>query len=377
MRKLYFIFLLIPFILLSYVYLAHYYPERLGKDPDLTTLQELDSKQFNIKRKGFVNRRADIIDRMLNHSGLISSLVKYFSPTTVGWPKKKILEKKDDLTLFDGDKPTPIFTWLGHSTILLKMNKTTILIDPVFSDFASPISFIASRFQKPVYSLSDLPPIDYVLISHDHYDHLDMDTVKFFKNKKSQFIVPLGVDSHLKVWGIEKERIQTADWWDEILIDGFKFICTPSQHMSGRSGIVGNRTLWSSWIIQTKDWNLYYSGDSGYDNHFKAIGNKYGPFDYAFMENGQYDKRWQAVHLMPEETAMAFKELKAKRMFPIHWGMFNLSLHHWYDPPLDLKLNCENCLIDLLEIGKIHSIDSQYISDSPMFLFLQKFRLKE
>jgi L-ascorbate metabolism protein UlaG (beta-lactamase superfamily) len=374
-------FVLLPFIFilvfLTVLYSLYYYPVTVGEEPKGEILKGiLNSKNYDKVKNGFNNLEVGIVEKMFKNYSMIDSVIKYFSPTTVGWPKNKILEEKDNLNIFHEDQEAPFFAWLGHSTILLRIENKNILIDPVFSDFASPVSFIAKRYQKPVYKLNELPPIDIILLSHDHYDHLDYETMMFFKDKKVKFIAPLGVDSHLVYWGINEEKIETFDWWEEYELGDLKFICTPAQHMSGRAGLVGYKTLWSSWIIQSEKWNIYFSGDSGYNSHFKLIGDKYGPFDYAFIENGQYNERWHAVHLLPDETVKAYHDLKTKRAFPIHWGMFNLSLHHWFTPPLEFMRLCDNCQIDLLPIGKVLKLDTPLIQPSEMFRFLQKIKDK-
>ena len=197
------------------------------------------------------------------------------------------------------------FIWLGHSTFLLRVAERTILVDPVFSNAASPVPFIAKRFQKTPLGLEDLPVIDFILISHDHYDHLDMDSIKFFKDKQADFIVPLGLSSHLMRWGIHQQRIKEADWWHSIKVGAINFTATPSQHFSGRDLFNSNKTLWASWVIATNSRRIFFSGDSGYDTHFKEIGSKLGPFDLAFIETGQYSLKWREVHMMPRESAQA------------------------------------------------------------------------
>ena len=157
------------------------------------------------------------------------------------------------------------------------------------------------------------------MISHDHYDHLDEESISFFKDAPTQFLVPLGVSSHLRHWGIPSERIVEHDWWQSSQLDGIEFIATPAQHFSGRTGLDGNQTLWASWVIRDEKTRLYFSGDSGYDTHFKEIEKTYGPFDLAFIECGQYNEKWREVH-MPEEALQAYRDLKAKRFMPIHWG---------------------------------------------------------
>lgn len=377
MKRAFLALLTLVAALLIYVYFFCYHPETLGRIPHGDILKRISqSKNYDVSRKGFVNQKVDIMDRMFEKYSILSSVIRYYFPTTVGWPEDKILEKKEDLSPYISKNNLSLYTWLGHSSILLKLSGKNILIDPVFSAFASPLSFIAKRFQAPVYNLEELPKIDIILISHDHYDHLDYKTVQFFKDKETLFITPLGVDSHLLHWGVTKEKVKTLDWWQKYEVDDLRFICTPSQHMSGREGIEGYKTLWASFVIKSPKLKVYFSGDSGYDTHFKEIGDRFGPFDMAFLENGQYDKRWQAVHLMPYETAFAYKDLKAKRAFPIHWGMFNLSLHHWFSPPLDFYKNCKDCKIDLLPIGKIARLDSIKDDSSIMLNYLKKMRDK-
>lgn len=376
-KKILVILLIFVFSSLGIVWGFFYYPETVGHKPEGELLQKIkQSPNYSQKREGFENRQAEVIDKMFDKYSFIDSFMRYYAPTNVGWPRVKIKELKDDLQRFEQMDIAPIYTWLGHSTILVRVENRNILIDPVFSDFASPLNFIARRFQAPIYSLEELPPIDMIVISHDHYDHLDYKTIQFFKNSQTKFIVPLGVDSHLLHWGVKKTNITSFDWWDEKTILDLKFIATPAQHMSGRDGFVGYQTLWAGWIIQSEKWKLFYSGDSGYDLHFKQIGDKYGPFDLAFLENGQYNERWHAVHLMPQETAQAYKDVKAKRMFPVHWGMFNLSLHHWFDPPIDLGEYCKDCNIDYLPLGKIQSLNEEQSSPNEMLEFLMNRKKK-
>ena len=300
------------------------------------------SKQYNQKTEKFENRRPGLIDKDREEFLSFSLIWDWFKGAKDATPKEKLPEEKVDLAEFLHGEETVKFIWLGHSSLLINFAGKIILVDPIFSSSASPVSFIGRRFQDPVIRLKELPKIDLILISHDHYDHLDMETVKFFKEKNITFVSSLGVGSHLEGWGVSKHKIIERDWMESFEYKSITFTAAPSQHFSGRGIIDGDKTLWSSWIIKSSKYSIYFSGDSGYDIHFKNIGEKYGPFDIAFIENGQYDVRFGSVHMLPEEVAIAYKELKAKKVFPIHWGMFDLSTHSWYEPPKRLLKAVEN-----------------------------------
>ncbi|MFC6996468.1 MBL fold metallo-hydrolase [Rufibacter roseus] len=229
-------------------------------------------------------------------------------------------------------------TWFGHSAVLIELNGKRIFADPMLGKRASPVSFIGSkRFSEELpIAIEDLPPLDYVLLSHDHYDHLDHGTIKKLKEKVKHFLVPLGVAAHLIKWGVPEERVTEFDWWEYATIDGFFFAATPARHFSGRTLWDRNATLWCSWVIKNGDQSVYFGGDSGYDEHFKQIGHKYGPFDLTMLECGQYNQAWRYIHMMPEETAQAHLDLKGEVLMPTHWGAFSLALHHWKEPIMRL-----------------------------------------
>ena len=223
--------------------------------------------------------------------------------------------------------------WFGHSSYLIHINGKNILVDPILSGHASPFWFAVKAFEgTDIYKVEDMPAvIDVLVITHDHYDHLDYKTVKKLQPSVKQVVTSLGVGSHLKCWGYAETKIHELDWDDSIVIDSLlRFTAQPARHFSGR-GLKRNQTFWSSFVLKTPTHNLFLGGDSGYDTHFKAIGQKYGPFDLAMLECGQYNEFWKYIHTMPEETALAATELRAKTFLPVHWSKFNLALHPWHE----------------------------------------------
>lgn len=224
-------------------------------------------------------------------------------------------------------------TWFGHSSLLVQTHGLNILIDPVFSEMISPVSFVGSRrFSSPSVTVGDLPEIDILLQSHDHYDHLDYDVIREIDGKVRRYIVPLGVENHLERWGVSPGKITNMAWWEETDEAGLTVACTPSQHFSGRCLIDSMETLWCSWVLKDEYRQLFVSGDSGYGSHWQSIHEKYGDFDFVMMECGQYDVHWPRVHSFPEQSVDAVKTLGAKTALPVHWGAIVLSRHGWDDP---------------------------------------------
>ena len=224
--------------------------------------------------------------------------------------------------------------WFGHSTFLIQMNGKNILIDPVFSDYASPFQFAGpKRFvgDLPI-EIEQLPQIDIIILSHDHYDHLDYPSILKLKEKTNQYILPLGNRVHFERWGVDAAKITEINWWEETTVDSLTFACLPSRHYSGRGFTDRHETLWSSWAIISSNQKIYFSGDGGYGPHFKEIGEKYGSFDLALVECGQYNEMWKEVHMMPEQSVQAALDLNAKMAMPIHWGAFSLASHSWQEP---------------------------------------------
>lgn len=281
------------------------------------------------KNGGFVN--PDPTDMKMGLSSILSLMKDSLTgkkdrrpdnPIPISFDWKKIHSAEDSLT------------WFAHSTMLLTLDKKKILIDPMFGPTPSPVSFVGSKrySENLLYVIDKLPQIEIVLITHDHYDHLDYPSIIRLKNKVNHFFVPLGVAAHLIKWGVKKEQITECNWWDEKQWEGLTFASVPSQHFSGRGLFNRNSTLWNGWVILGENKRIYTSGDGGYGPHFKQIGEKYGPFDLTLMEGGQYDKRWSAIHMQPEESVQAHLDVRGKTMMLIHWGAFTLAYHSWTDP---------------------------------------------
>ncbi|MFV3290415.1 MBL fold metallo-hydrolase [Pseudomonas sp. NY11955] len=222
---------------------------------------------------------------------------------------------------------------LGHSTVLFKLEGGWWLTDPVFSKRASPLPFAGpKRFHSPPLTLDELPPIRGVILSHDHYDHLDRATIKALAPKVDLFLTPLGVGDRLLAWGGPPAKVRQLDWWQGIEAGKLRMTATPAQHFSGRGFRDGNRTLWCSWVIEAPTLRLFFSGDTGYFDGFAEIGRRFGPFDLTLMETGAYDEHWPYVHMHPRQTVQAHRDLRGHWLLPIHNGTFDLALHAWYEP---------------------------------------------
>jgi L-ascorbate metabolism protein UlaG (beta-lactamase superfamily) len=222
---------------------------------------------------------------------------------------------------------------LGHSSVLLKLRGKYWLIDPMFGVRASPVGFAGpKRFQPTPLALADVPPIEGVILSHDHYDHLDVGTIEGLRDRVTRYFVPLGVGARLREMGVAADRIEEFDWWQQGRMGEVELTATPAQHFSGRGLTDRNRTLWASWVIQSGGQRIFYSGDSGYFPGFAQIGERFGGFDIALMENGAYDSYWPSVHMQPEESARAFQDVRAKVLYAVHNSGFDLAFHTWHDP---------------------------------------------
>jgi L-ascorbate metabolism protein UlaG (beta-lactamase superfamily) len=224
-------------------------------------------------------------------------------------------------------------TWLGHATVLLEIEGHWVLTDPVWSDRVSPSASVGPRRNHPVpMPLEALPRLTAVLISHDHYDHLDTATIDVLvRTQEAVFVVPLGIGEHLATWGVPPHRVVELDWDDEHQLGGLTFTCTEARHFSGRS-LGSNTTLWSSWVVAGRRRRVFFGGDSGYTPAFAEIGDRLGPFELTVLPIGAYDTRWPDVHLDPEEAVRVHREVHGGVLLPIHWGTFDLAFHEWSDP---------------------------------------------
>ena len=235
------------------------------------------------------------------------------------------------------------FTWLGHSSFLLQMGTMNILVDPVFSGRSSPVQFVGpKRFSELPLTADELPEIDVLFISHDHYDHLDYHLIRQIKNRVGAVIVPLGVDSILKGWGFDAERITALDWWDSVEIGDISITLTPSQHFTGRNPLKGNSTLWGGLYLNDGVHRVYYTGDGGYNDVFGEVRERLGAPELMLAECGQYDTAWANIHMFPEQTVQAGIDAGAEWLIPVHWGSFSICNHAWDDPIRRVTAAAEN-----------------------------------
>lgn len=255
----------------------------------------------------------------------------FFGDKSRRTPPAPLPSVKSDLGSLDAEKDALV--WFGHSSYFLQIGGKRILVDPVFSGAASPVAFTTRAFAgTDSHTADDMPGIDYLFITHDHWDHLNYETVRKLKPKVGKIICGLGVGEHLEYWGFARDRIIEMDWDEDCLPDdGVVVSCLTARHFSGRA-FARDRTLWVSFLVKVRDYTFYIGGDSGYGAHFSGIGEKSGAIDLAILENGQYDKNWRYIHMMPEEVLRAADDLKARRLLPVHSAKFSIANHAWDDP---------------------------------------------
>jgi L-ascorbate metabolism protein UlaG (beta-lactamase superfamily) len=313
-------------IIITFFYMKH---PKFGASPSgerLTLIQQSP----NYKNGKFVNINptTELVDGATPFSLTMEYL---FNKAKRRKPTDSIPSIKTDLLNLSIDKD--VLVWFGHSSYFIQIDGIRILVDPVFSGNASPIPKTVKSFNgTDIFTVDDLPEIDYLFISHDHYDHIDYETILKLKTKTKKVICGLGVGAHFEYWGYKAENIIEKDWNQKIeLENGFTVFTTPARHFSGR-GFTKCNTLWMSYVLQTPSMKIYIGGDSGYDTHFAEIGNKFGPIDLAILENGQYNEKWRYIHMLPPDVLQAAKDLKAKRLFPVHSSKFVLANHSWDEP---------------------------------------------
>ena len=357
----YLIYILVIFAILIFIFLN--VSPVFGASPDKNSKKIIENSENFIEGK-FRNIKTTYTN--FRTSEKKATLMDWFSP-----PKdKNPLNPLPTIKFIGKDLAEGKFVWLGHSTVLMKTEGLVVMTDPVFNR-ASPLPSFNSKsksnffngkpfiFENPVV-IDDLPKVDVVIISHDHYDHLDSKAIKDLSNQVDQFFVPLGVGAHLERWGVNKNRITEYDWYDSKDYKNIKFTFAPSLHFSGRGVTNGNSTLWGSWMIKSKTLSAYFSGDGGYSETFKKLGNEYGPFDIAFIENGAYNVDWSNVHMFPDEAVQASIDLKAQVLFPIHWSKFDLSVHPWDEPIIRITKEAakKNVNIATPMIGEVFELSS-------------------
>lgn len=325
-------FLLLPvltvLLFIAAVWIFMQQPQ-FGKKPEGNRLQRMQ-KSPRYKNGKFENEH--FTPQLSEGYSMPQVLVQFlFKRNPARVPKTRLPVIKTDIRSVPAEQD--VFIWFGHSSYYFQADGKRFLVDPVFSGNASPVAGSNKSFAGvDVYSAGDFPPIDFLILTHDHYDHLDYTTIRKFREKVTQVICPIGVGAHLEYWKYNPEIITELDWHESAdKGNGFSFHAMPARHFSGR-GFSRNSTLWASFVLKTPTWNLYIGGDSGYDTHFAEIGKKFGPFDWAFLENGQYDVKWKYIHAQPEEVLQAAHDLQAKHVVPVHSSKFALANHNWQEP---------------------------------------------
>lgn len=302
--------------------------------------------------------------QLTGEKGMVGSLVDFlFGKKERLTPAGEIPSVKTDLTKIDRNED--VLIWFGHSSYFLQTDGKRFLVDPVLSGAASPVSFVNKPFKgSDVYKPEDIPDIDYLVISHDHWDHLDYNTVMQIMPRTGKVICGLGVGEHFEYWGMDKERIIELDWNENALLEnGIKVFCLPARHFSGR-GLSPNQSVWASFMLLTPSRKIYIGGDSGFDAHYKAIGEEFGAVDLAILENGQYDKGWKYIHMMPEEFLQAAKNLNAKAILPVHNSKYVLSNHPWDDPMVRITKAYDEAGNDSLSLITPMIGEQVYLNDS-------------
>ena len=326
--------LLSLFTLIAVVGFFYMRQAKFGKLPEGERLSRIE-KSPNFKDGKFRNLiEKPVIAEGYSFFGEIYTSITTTYPRTE--PKTALPSVKTNLKVISID--SNVIVWFGHSSFFLQIDGVKILVDPIFSGSASPIPGSVMAYKGTnIYSAADMPEIDYLLISHDHYDHLDYETMLTLQTKTKKVICGLGVGAHLAYWGYKPAQIVEKDWNEKVAVAPNFNIYTENTHHDGGRGLTSGKALWLSFLIQAPSMKIYYSGDGGYDERFERIGRKYGQIDWAIMECGQYNKAWQSVHELPEEVAKSTVQLNAKNLLPVHHSKFTLAKHPWDEPLIKLS----------------------------------------
>lgn len=318
--------------------------ERVKKSPNYRDgkFQNLHETQQITSEKGFLGAMGDFL----------------FTKKERLRPESEIPSVKTDLWKLD--RGENLLVWFGHSSYLLQVDGQRILVDPVLKGAGSPVSFINRPFKgTETYSPEDIPEVDYLVISHDHWDHLDYGTVMAIKERVGKVVCPLGVGQHFERWGFTPDRLVEMDWNEAAALGGgYKVHCLPARHFSGR-GLTPNQSLWASFLFEMPSRRIYIGGDSGYDTHYAEAGARFEDIDLAIIENGQNNEDWKYIHILPEQQVQAFRDLGAKRLFTVHHSKFALAKHPWDEPLKNITAAAEKHSIDLIQpmIGEVVNLD--------------------
>ena len=326
--------------------------KQFGKMPSGERLERI-IKSPNYRNGSFQNKHiTPVMTEGVSYPQIMMNFI--FGKKIRVTPKGEIPSVKTDLLHLD--KKKDVLVWFGHSSYFMQIDGKRMLVDPVFSGYASPFSFTVKAFKGTGrYTADDIPDIDYLFISHDHWDHLDYGTIMKLKPRIGKVICGLGVGEDFEYWGFDKKFIIEMDWNEQVIPDqGFIINAIPARHFSGR-GFKRNQTLWTSYVLQTPTMKIFIGGDSGYDTHFAETGKKFGPFDLAILENGQYDKNWKYIHLLPADLLKAYHDLHAKRLLTVHNSKFALGNHPWDEPMIKVSASAREMQIPLLTpmIGEV------------------------
>lgn len=316
--------LIVAFFIFIYIFI---HLPAFGKKPTGERLEKV-SASIHFRNGKFQNIHHTPI---MAEGGNPLKILREFMQSTNRMPEDTLPSVKTNLHNLKPD--ADVLVWFGHSSYYLQIDDYKILVDPVLSGHASPVSFITRAFKgADIYNASDIPYIDYLFITHDHWDHLDYRTLLQLKFKIKTIICALGVGEHLEYWGFDKNRIIERDWDEVIRFPGDLTVYTiPARHFSGR-GPARNHSQWTSYLLKVRDYKIYIGGDSGYDNHFAEAQKRFGAMDLAILENGQYNHNWRYIHMLPNEVLQAARDLQARRVLPVHSCKFALGIHPWYEP---------------------------------------------